>query len=295
MLFSTETGSIVQKLGVRDGVRALMDAGFPALDMSFFLSLPDFYNAPDATALAKELRAEADARGVIFNQAHAPFYYKDTLTENCSPRFPRVFEFAAILGVKSIVVHPIETRLYQGREKENFEKNVAYYSSLAPLAKANGLRIAIENMWTVHPKQSKRIADCVCSDPAEMIRYYDTLNDPDTFTLCLDVGHAAICNREPQDVIRTLGGTRLGALHVHDVDYLDDLHTLPGLSKLNFDAICRALAEVDYKGEFTLEADAFLRDLPNEVLPTAARLMADVARHWADRIEEYKREKENTI
>ena len=295
MLFSTETASAIKRSGVEKGIKMLMDAGFPALDMSFFLSLPDFYNAPDAMALARKLRAEADARGVIFNQAHAPFYYKDTLAENCSTRFPRVFEFASVLGVKNIVVHPIETVNYAGREEENFEKNMAYYTSLAPLARENGLRIAIENMWSVHPRQSRLVADCTCADPAEHCRYYDTLNDPDTFTLCLDVGHAAICNREPQDVIRTLGGTRLGALHVHDVDYLDDLHTLPGLSKLNFNAICRALAEVDYKGEFTLEADAFLRDLPNEVLPTAARLMADVARHWADRIEEYKREKENTI
>lgn len=293
MLFSTETASTIKKLGIEKGIEALMDAGFPALDMSFFLSLPDFYNAPDAKELAKKLRAMADARGVVFNQAHAPFNPKDTVTENCSPRFPRVFEFASILGVKNIVVHPIETRGYQDDVQRAFDVNMEYYRSLAPLARDNGVRIAIENMWSVHPRQHRRIEDCTCSDPAEHCLFYDALNDPDVFTLCLDLGHVAICNREPEDVIRAIGGERLGALHVHDVDYLNDLHTLPGLSRLDFDAIAHALADIDYKGEFTLEADTFLAGFPNEVLPTATRLMADTARHWANKIEEYKREKEH--
>lgn len=293
MLFSTETSSAIKKLGIEKGIETLMDAGFPALDMSFFLSLPDFYNAPDAKDLAKKLRAMADARGVVFNQAHAPFNPKDTVAENCSTRFPRVFEFASILGVKNIVVHPIETQSYQNDVQRALEVNMEYYRSLAPLARENGVRIAIENMWSVHPRQRHRIADCTCSDPAEHCLFYDALNDPDVFTLCLDLGHVALCYREPEDAIRAIGGERLGALHVHDVDYLKDLHTLPGLSKLNFDAIARALADIDYKGDFTLEADTFLGGFPNEVLPSAARLMADTARYWANKIEEYKHEKEN--
>ncbi len=293
MLFSTETASTIKKLGIEKGIETLMDAGFTALDMSFFLSLPDFYNAPDAKELARKLRAMADARGVVFNQAHAPFNPKDTLQENCSPRFPRVFEFASILGVKNIVVHPIETMNYQKDPQEAFEINMNYYGALAPLARENGLRIAIENMWSVHPRQRHLIADCTCADPKEMCLYYDALNDPDTFTLCLDLGHVAICQREPADAIRAIGGKRLGALHVHDVDYLNDLHTLPGLSRLDFDTIARALADVDYKGDFTLEADSFLAGFPAQLVPTATRLMAETARYWADKIDEYKREKES--
>ena len=295
MLFSTETASTIKKLGIEKGIETLMDAGFTALDMSFFLSLPDFYNAPDAKELAKKLRAMADARGVVFNQAHAPFNPKDTAHENCSPRFPRVFEFASILGVKNIVVHPIETVNYQKDVQEAFDINMEYYRSLAPLARDNGLRIAIENMWSVHPRQRHLIADCTCADPKEMCLYYDTLNDPDVFTLCLDLGHVAICQREPEDAIRAIGGKRLGALHVHDVDYLKDLHTLPGLAKLDFDAIVRALADIDYRGEFTLEADAFLGGFPAELVPIGTRMMAETARHWANKFEEYKAQKERSV
>ena len=295
MLFSTETGSIIKRVGVADGIRILMDAGFPALDMSFPLSLSDFYNAPDALVLAKKLRAEADARGVIFNQAHAPFAPTDTLEESCSTLFPRVFAFASVLGVRNIVVHPIEPLDYYQDPKKTFEDNMAYYSAIAPLARDNGLRIAIENMWTEHPRQKNLIVDSTCGDPDELCRYYDTLNAPDTFTVCMDIGHAAICHREPADVIRKVGGKRLGAIHAQDVDYLTDMHALPGLSKLDFDTIARALADVDYTGEFTLEAVSHLKGFPADLLPSAARLMADTGRYWANKIEEYKTQKENAI
>ena len=293
MLFSTESYSMMRKLGIEQGIKTLMDAGFPALDMSFFLSLSEFYEHPHPMELAKRLRTEADARGVIFNQAHAPFNPKDTVLENCSTHFPRVFEFASILGVRNIVVHPIETQNYQKDPQEAFEINMKYYRSIAPLARENGLRIAIENMWMRHPRQKNLIVDSTCADPAELCLYYDTLNDPDIFTICLDLGHVALCGREPADMIRAIGSERLGAIHAHDVDYLNDVHTLPGLSKLDYDAIARALAEIDYKGDFTLECDTFLTNLPNEVVPDAARLMSAIARHWANKIEEYKREKEN--
>ena len=290
MLFSTETYSIMRKLGIEQGIKTLMDAGFPALDMSFFLSLSEFYNEPNPVELAKKLRAEADARGVIFNQAHAPFNPKDTALENCSTHFPRVFEFASILGVKNIVVHPIETQSYREDPQKALEINMKYYRSIAPLARENGLHIAIENMWSRHPRQKNLIVDSTCADPAELCLYYDTLNDPDVFTICLDLGHVALCGREPKDAIHTIGSKRLGAIHAHDVDYLSDMHTLPGLSHLDYDAIARALAEIDYQGDFTLESDTFLGGFPDEVLPDAARLMAATARHWAQKVEAYKKE-----
>ena len=87
-----------------------------------------------------------------------------------------------------------------------------------------------------------------------------------------------------------IGHDRLGAIHAHDVDYVNDLHTLPGVSKLDYNAICRALAEVDYQGDFTLEAESFSKKYPTDYLPTVIRFMADTARYYANKIEEYKKE-----
>jgi sugar phosphate isomerase/epimerase len=56
----------------------------------------------------------------------------------------------------------------------------------------------------------------------------------------------------------------LHALHVHDNDYIDDRHTLPGLGRMDWEEIMKALAEIDYDGDFTYEADNFLVNIPRE-------------------------------
>ncbi len=288
MIYSTNVFYPIKYFGVEAGIKMLMDAGFPALDMSFFDDYSFAFGA-DGIALAKRLRAGADARGVVFNQAHAPFQgtYEYFMAEQL-PRFPEVFEFCSILGVKNIIVHPIKDRIVYGNREYLFEKNIKYYESLAPLARENGLKIAIENMYT-HHHITNRAYPGICGDPGEHVRMYDTLNDPEVFTLCLDVGHAALSGFEPEDVVRILGPDRLGALHIQDLDYLDDLHTLPGCSKLHWEEICRSLGEIDYKGEFTLEAGNFLQSYPLEFIPTALKYMNDTAKMYSDKVDSYRR------
>ena len=94
-----------------------------------------------------------------------------------------------------------------------------------------------------------------------------------------------LCGREPEDAIRTLGHDRLGSLHVHDTDYRADLHTLPGMGSINWKRVTAALAEINYKGEFTLEADNFLKNYPTEHFPAAMRFMAQTAGYLAAEID----------
>ena len=286
MLFSTQLEHITIPVGREKGIELLAEAGFPAIDITIQGDL-SYVVSDDWKETAQRYKAIADSHGVIFNQAHAPFgggY--DNYTKNIVPLLPRVFEFASILGVKNIVVHPLQRGRYYGHEQELFEMNMEFYKSLAPHAKRCGIKICLENMWQNHPVTG-HICDDVCADPHELVKYYDSLNDPEAFTICLDLGHVAICGREPQDAIRIIGHDRLGAIHVHDVDYLNDLHTLPGMGKLNWDAICRALADIRYKGDFTLEADLFMYRYDPELRPAAVKFMAEVARHLANKVESY--------
>ncbi len=285
MLVSTQTLRANATFGIEGGIARLIDAGYDAIDYSFFGDI-SFCRGKGGIALAKKLRRMADERGVVFNQAHAPFgggY--DNYTANLIPQFPDVFEFCSVLGVKNVVVHPLQRGRYYGREEELFEMNMEFYKSIAPLAKRTGVRIAIENMWQRHPVTQK-IVDDVCADPHELCRYYDTLCDPRNFTVCLDVGHVALCGREPEDAVRIVGHDRLGALHVHDVDYVSDLHTLPGVGNIKFYEVVKALGEIDYKGDFTLEADSFLAQYDKEFMPTAMKYMCDTARHFAGKVDE---------
>ena len=289
MLHSTQTLISEMRFGIKRSVEIIMDAGFPAIDITMH-SPATFFLEDDYRQIARELREMTDARGVVFNQAHAPFgggY--DNYTQKLVPTFPRAFEFASLCGIKNVIVHPLQRGRYYGHAEELFEMNMEFYTGLAPLAKENGIKIAIENMWQRNP-QSKYICDDVCADPVELARYYDTLNDPEAFTVCLDLGHVAICGREPEDAIRTLG-SRIGALHVHDVDYISDLHTLPGIGKVNWKEVCRALADVDYKGEITLEADYFMKNMDDELIPMAERMLEVSARHLVEQVEAFKAEK----
>ena len=142
----------------------------------------------------------------------------------------------------------------------------------------------------------RAIIDDVCADPAELVRYYDALGNSDVFDICLDIGHVAICNREPEAAIRRIGN-KLSALHTHDVDYVNDLHTLPGVGQLNWDGIARALAEVGYSGEITLEADSFIRNMTraygDDFAPIASKFMAECTSRLAEKVEFYKKEFNN--
>lgn len=290
MIYSTTLDVLATNFGREKGIDIIADAGFPAIDFSLFRDLDEVLG-DNWKEYAKIMKDKADSRGVIFNQSHAPFGGGfEKYTKETAPTFPRIFDFVAALGVKQIIVHPIQKIPYLGREEEMFELNMEFYSSLAPHAKNSGVKIAIENMWQNRPVTGY-ICDDVCADPRELNRYYDTLNDPEAFTVCIDLGHVALCGREPQDAIRTIGHDRLGALHVHDVDYVHDLHTLPGSAKINWDAVCHALADIDYKGDFTLESDNFLNKYDIEFRPTASRFMADVCKYLTDKIERYKSEK----
>lgn len=287
MLYSTQTDLTFSSFGVKDGIRLLAQAGYTALDWTAFGNI-DYALSDGWKQTSDAMRELAGENGVVFTQCHAPFGggYKH-YTENLVPLFPRVFEFAARLGVKNVVVHPLQRGRYYGHEKELFDLNVDFYRRIAPLAYNAGIRIAIENMWQTHPVTGV-IVDDVCADPYELRNLYDTLDRPDIFTVCLDIGHVALCGREPEDAVTVIGHDRLGALHVHDVNYREDLHTLPGVSRLNWDAICRSLASVDYSGDFTLEADNFLVRFEKEFRPTAMKFMADRARFLSERIEYLK-------
>lgn len=82
-------------------------------------------------------------------------------------------------------------------------------------------------------------------------------------------------------MIRALGADRIGALHVHDNNHKGDLHTLPYQSRMDWDAIVSALAEIGYRGDMTLEADSFLTQMPPALYPAAAEFMCRTARFLA--------------
>jgi len=294
MILSSQNNTLVRNFGHHGAIDIMKQAGYDAMDLSLFGMVDDHneFCTDGYRERIAEIRAYAEQQGIGFNQSHTPFQFDWTapnaVEEQLIPKTIRALEVSALAGCKIAVVHPVHHEEYLGHEEERFEQNMKFYRTLLPYAKEYGIRIALENMFQREVKR-KVLGPDTCSHAAEFIRYLDTLDD-EYFVACLDLGHCGVVGTEAQDVIRALGHERLHALHVHDNDYTKDQHTLPGLGKMNWEEIVKALAEIDYDGEFTFEADRYFWGLPPMLMPKAVSLMVDMGRYLIGRFEAYKKQ-----
>lgn len=289
MLLSTTIGCYLEKMSPSDTVDTLAKAGFDALDFGFFKG--KFYS-PDSDEAAPEffteLRKYAESRGLVFNQAHAPYPSSRDSAEETENRFGdivRSMKSASLLGIKTIVVHPCQHLDYlkPGIPEQLFEMNMAFYKRLIPYCEEYGIKVALENMWR-YRDGSRKIDHSTLSHPDEFVRYLDELASP-CFTACLDIGHAMLVCEDIPTFIRKLGADRLTALHVHDVDGMTDTHTAPFYGICPWDEITAVLSEIGYRGDFTYEATNFIRKLPPELFLTASKHLASTGRYLMGRIE----------
>lgn len=285
MKLVNQTETIAKRIGNEAAVRIICESGFDGIDFSMFSMKndDDILNSSSYKVHISELKKIADFYGVTFEQSHAPFpSAKDGNEEynaDIFEKLKRALETAGLLDAKICVVHPVQF-------KENqIEKNMELYHKLEPYAADYGVKIALENMWGWDDVQN-RIVPNVCSLAPEFNEYVDSL-DPENFTACLDLGHCGLVGSDAASMIREMG-PRLGCLHIHDNDNFNDSHTLPYTSEMDWDSILKALGEIDYKGNFTYEADYFLNGFPTDLLPACERFMHDIGRGMMKKIEAYR-------
>ena len=289
MKISMHTDRLEARLGAIGAVKMIADAGFEAIEYSMYTKNLSVFSR-GGRILATELRRIAEGRGLTFNIAHAPFSDFSPLPEDFEKNravYNSVCEsinIAARLGAKSIVIHPAYICPHLSAD-ERFEMNMELYSRYEKVARDLGIGISIENVYRWHSPTVDKIVRGVCSDADELIRYSDALPS-DVFGVCLDTGHAALVGENAASMIRALGN-RINHIHIHDNDLQSDLHTLPYLGKSDFTAIARAISKIGYFGDITLEADGFIKDMPNSLLPSALLFMRSVASHIRDEIDAF--------
>ncbi|MCI9336630.1 MAG: sugar phosphate isomerase/epimerase [Lachnospiraceae bacterium] len=291
MRLVTQTHVLSETFGDEACIPILKKAGFEALDWSFLGMDQDkgIWCTDEWRDHALRLKEAADQCGISFSQAHAP-YPSSTGEEAFDTKIRRwilrSMEAAALMGVRNIVVHPMQEVAYITNEKRLWEENLEFYRGLIPYCETFNIRVCVENMWQWDSKR-RYVVDSVCARPDEFNRLLDELDSP-WITGCLDVGHCVLVGREPQDVIRAMGAKRLQALHIHDVSYVKDCHTMPFIEEVDWEAVTGALAEIGYEGDFTFEADEFLRKFPPELMPEASGLMAKTGHYLIKRIREQR-------
>lgn len=295
MLLSSSIKNLLDRFDLETAIHMMADAGFDAIDLSLSgKSYMHQFCGPetDRPAFRDEmlkLRELAQARGIAFTQAHAPFsssYVDPQRTKERFDEIVRAMRTASYLGVPKIVVHPVQhlTYIEDGVPERLYEMNVEFYRSLQPYCEEYQIQVALENMWQ-HIANHK-IGHSTCSRPAEFCKYVDAL-DRKWFIACLDIGHAQVVCEDPAEFIEALGADRLKCLHVHDVDGFLDNHTLPYHGTVNWSQVLRALAKIGFTGDLNYEAEGFLSKAPNAAYLAGLRYMAEVGRAMISEFQGY--------
>ena len=290
MKTSEETLYLRRKFGDKKAIQILAEAGFDCIDytMDEMVHKDCILNGPDYQEYASELREHAYKHGVFFNQGHAPFEFDwknaDLDTEVITVT-ARCLEVASIMGIDTVIVHPLHYKNYFHKSEEIWSDNLAFFEALLPFAQKYNVRICLENLFQFDGR-GVALPD-TCADAERYCKFLDVFHDPH-LVACVDVGHACLVGEKPGDLIRALGHDRLHALHIHDNMAIIDDHTMPYLGKIDWDDVTKALAEIDYNDVFTLESFLFYHNFPDDFVPTAAKWQHDMAAYLVSKIEAYK-------
>lgn len=290
MILSMCTAVLADRISDKEAIKILKDAGFDAFDYTVRKGSCAEEKLLQETHIeyAEEIRKYAEKLEIECNQAHAPIPSNDEGDEYL--KIIRSIEMAGILGAKIIVVHPIKApgELYQVKKKALFARNMAFYRSLIPYAEKNNVKIAIENMYSVD-ENKKAIVSGVCAHGDEFCEYIDTL-DSEYIVACLDTGHVALTGDTVSNLMHDMGD-RVKALHIHDVDFVNDNHVLPYTGKIDWNEVCKVLADSGYDGDFTYEACNFFSPyMDDDFIPIAAKFAEQVGRSLIKKIEKARAE-----
>lgn len=236
------------------------------------------------------------AQGLEYSQAHAPYPLYVPGREGDREYLHMVAEksiaICGALHAPYIVIHPFKLSSSSGK-KEEYRENIDFFKSLIPFSKEHGVKICLENLYESF---GGRLCEGVCTDPYQTVEYLDELNraaGQECFAFCLDTGHANLFGKNMKEMIRILGH-RLQVLHIHDNDGVGDLHQLPftftkelaGESNTDWNGFLHGLKDVGYRGVLSFETFGALQCFPEELHGSVLRMVADIGRYWASKLDE---------
>ncbi len=266
MKVSVECYTPVDLFGEEVGLRMIRQAGFDAVDYSFYyhatacLTEDYLQRAAHTKALLQEI-------GLPCNQAHAPFSFKYGMTMDSScPEYVEIcrsIEYAAILGADHIILHSVKVP-----EGVDFvEYNISYYRSFTDLCRRTGIKVAVENLFS-NPSGQPEILNAILAQL-----------DPQYFVCCIDVGHCVLSGFAPEDFIPQVLPGRIHCLHIHDNNGVKDDHTLPYLGSIHWEQTMAALKTYGYQDELTLEILKYLNFFPDALVPAALQMCCNAGKY----------------
>lgn len=187
--------------------------------------------------------------GIEVSQTHGPWRYppRDFTEADRQERFEkmsRALHGTKLLGCKYMVLHPLMPfgTGDEGDREEYFRINREFYTALCKVAEKEQVIICLENM----PMPKLPIAT-----PEDILKFVKEIDSP-WLKVCLDTGHAAVCNVSCGDSVRLLGDY-LKVMHVHDNNGRADQHLMPYSGVIDWDDFGNALKETCFEGTLSLE------------------------------------------
>ena len=267
MLLSMDTTRLRWRFGIQKTLELLKDAGFDAFDLSFLKGkgMP-FPTDAELAEMVREVKDAMQKTGLVCDQTHAPHNLLEneeyTLENPHYREIVSTIKASAAVGAKYVIVHPFR----HDDGSDEVEDVIAYYRSLLPYAKENGIKIATENLFRA------------AQNPEKMNRLLLGIDEED-FVLCFDSGHSSVVGIPPEQFLREVEAKYLCAVHLHDNDGRRDLHQLPYTGTLRWDDILAALSGCGYSGNMNMEIPLYIDKLPDSAIPSALALAEKVGRH----------------
>lgn len=150
-------------------------------------------------------------------------------------------DLALALGAPMVILHASAEPIAPPERPARTAQALALLSEITPAYADVGVRGALELL----PRS------CLCNSLGELNAFLERL-DPAVFGVCLDVNHAMGDYRALPALVRALG-PRLITTHLSDYDGVDEKHWMPGRGVIDWAALMRALAEINYQGPFNYE------------------------------------------
>jgi sugar phosphate isomerase/epimerase len=239
------TGCFYQ-IRISEVLGLIRDSGFSLLEISSHPKHLDYRDAELVKGVASQIRR----LGLEAHSFHAPFGADlditalDAAVRNSSvEKVVRAIEAASELGVREFVLHPgpdREWRLSAAEFEQRIRTSLESLALLCGHCRRLGVSLVLENM----------LPHLSLGFPVDLLRLVTSL-DGFGVGICFDTGHGNLTG-DPEAVVRHLSG-RISMIHANDNDGRNDTHLAPGLGKIDWHRLARALLQQRFQGPFILE------------------------------------------
>lgn len=254
-IYSTTTRSLGDKNNVvnfKKGLKELEKSNFNNANFNF-CEIQELLDRKDYKKNFDDITKNCNLK---FNTSHAPIhfpfffntYYDLKEKDIYEQRISKSIELSSNIGVEWIVIHIGTLVDNTGKYdlKKSIEENIDYLRKFVELAIKNNIKIAIENGTNMEEEVTPSIEELI-----EIVDYYNNFYNKEVLGICFDFGHANVGKLNIYREIKKIGN-RLKVTHIHD-NYGTDTHNFPFDGDIDWKLVIKALKEINYTGELTLE------------------------------------------